>query len=168
MPRGILRALCGLVLLFVPLFAQAADTPDTTLSPLKFLVGEWKGADAEGKAHKIAFALSSGGTSLTETLTPPDSPPMTTMYYSDGDQLMLTHYCSLNNQPRMRAAAIKEGDKSDHLCLCGCHESQKPDRCAHAPARTIDVKDHDHFTQTWTLSKAGKDVPKVFSFERVK
>ncbi|MDR4471533.1 MAG: hypothetical protein MRJ92_02410 [Nitrospira sp.] len=65
-------------------------------------------ADAEGSSYKIA--LGSGGTTLTETLTPPDSPPMTTMYYSDGDQLMLTHYCSLNNQPRMRAAAVKEGD----------------------------------------------------------
>ncbi|HRB81056.1 MAG TPA: hypothetical protein PK614_02210 [Nitrospira sp.] len=75
MPRGILRTLCGFVLLLVPLFAQAADTPDTTLSPLKFLVGDWKGADAEGKAHKIAFTLSSGGTTLTEILTPPDSPP---------------------------------------------------------------------------------------------
>ena len=27
---------------------------------------------------------------LTETLTPPYNLPMTTMYYSDGDQLMLT------------------------------------------------------------------------------
>ena len=32
----------------------------------------------------------------------------------------------------------------------------------------VEVKDHDHFVQTWTLSKAGKDVPKVFTFERVK
>ena len=69
MPRGILRTLCGLVLLLLPVFSQAADIPDTSLSPLKFLVGEWKGADAEGKAHKIVYALSSGGTSLTETLT---------------------------------------------------------------------------------------------------
>ena len=167
MPRGILRTLCGLVLLLVPLFTQAADIPDTSLSPLKFLVGEWKGADAEGKAHKIAFALSSGGTSLTETLTPPDSPPMTTMYYSDGDQLMLTHYCSLNNQPRMRASAIKEGDKTITFAFVDATNLKNPTD-VHMRQLTIDVKDHDHFTQTWTLSKAGKDVPKIFTFERVK
>ena len=74
MPRGILRSLCGLVLLFLPLSSQAADIPDTSLTPLKFLVGEWKGVDAEGKVHKSVYALSSGGTVLTETLTPPRQP----------------------------------------------------------------------------------------------
>ena len=66
MPRGIRRFLCALTLLLAPSLTQAADIPDTSLTPLKFLVGEWKGADAEGKPHKVAYALSSGGTSLTE------------------------------------------------------------------------------------------------------
>ena len=167
MSRGIVRSICGLVLLLVPHFTQAADIPDTSLSPLKFLVGEWKGTDAEGKAHKITFTLSSGGTTLTEILTPPDSPPMTTMYYSDGDQLMLTHYCSLNNQPRMRAAAIKEGDKTITFAFVDATNLTNPTN-VHMRQLTLEVKDHDHMTQTWILSKAGKDVPKVFTFERVK
>ena len=167
MPRGIRRFLCALAMLLVPSLTQAADIPDTSLTPLKFLVGEWKGADAEGKPHKVAYALSSGGTSLTETLTPPDSPPMTTMYYSDGDQLMLTHYCSLNNQPRMRAGGIKEGDKSITFVFVDATNLKNPTD-VHMRQLSIEVKDHDHFTQTWTLSKAGKDVPKVFTFERVK
>ena len=73
MPHGSLRFLVILALFLAPISASAADTtPDTSLAPLKFLVGEWKGADAEGKPHKIAFTLGSGGTTLTETLTPPD------------------------------------------------------------------------------------------------
>ncbi len=168
MPRGIHRTLYGLFfLLLIPLVTQAADMPDTSLTPLKFLAGEWKGADADGKAHKIAFALSSGGTTLTEILTPPDSPPMTTMYYSDGDQLMLTHYCSLDNQPRMRAAAIKDGEKTIVFSFVDATNLKNPTD-VHMHQLSIEVKDHDHFTQTWTLSKAGKDVPKVFAFERVK
>lgn len=43
MPRGIHRTLCSLVFLLTPLVTQAADIPDTSLTPLKFLVGEWKG-----------------------------------------------------------------------------------------------------------------------------
>ncbi|MFO0765786.1 MAG: hypothetical protein U0231_03135 [Nitrospiraceae bacterium] len=81
------------------------------LTPLKPLVGEWKGADADGKSYRVVYQLTSGGTSLTETLTTPDSPPMTTMYYTDGDQLMLTHYCSLNNQPH-EGDQPEEGDKT--------------------------------------------------------
>ena len=167
MPRGISRALCMCFLLLSSISSHAADTPHTSLAPLKFLVGDWKGTDAEGKAYTTTYALSSGGTSLAETFTPPDSPPMTTMYYSDGDQLMLTHYCSLNNQPRMRAGAVKEGDKSVTFAFVDATNLKNPTD-VHMHQLSIEVKDHDHFTQTWTLSKAGKDVPKVFTFERVK
>lgn len=167
MPRGIGHTLCGFILLLLPISAQAADIPDSSLSCLKVLVGEWKGIDTDGKPHKVAYALSSGGTSLTETLTPPDSPPMTTMYYSDGDQLMLTHYCSLNNQPRMRTNGVKEGEKTFTFMFVDATNLTNPTD-VHMHQLVIDLKDHDHFTQTWTLSKAGKDVPKVFSFERMK
>ena len=92
---------------------------------------------------------------------------MTTLYYSDGDQLMLTHYCSLNNQPRMRAGGVKEGDKTVNFSFVDATNLRHPTD-VHMHQLTIDVKDHDHFTQTWILSKAGKDVPKVFVFERVK
>ena len=167
MPRGIFRILCLLILLLSSISSQAAETPDTSLTPLKFLVGEWKGTDAEGKAYKITYAVSSGGTTLTETLISPDSPPMTTMYYSDGDQLMLTHYCSLNNQPRMRAGGIKDGDKTITFAFVDATNLQHPTD-VHMRQLSVDIKDHDHFNQTWILSKAGKDVPKVFTFERVK
>ncbi len=162
--------LSGLLLLFLsvfPNFTYAADTPDAALTPLKFLIGEWKGTDTEGKAYKAVYQLTSGGTSLTETLTPPDSPPMTTMYYTDGDQLMLTHYCSMNNQPRMRAPAPKEGEKALTFSFVDATNLRSP-ADPHMHQLTIDQKDHDHFNQTWVLSKAGKDIPKVFSFERVK
>ncbi len=167
MPRGTHRILWSLFLLLIPIVTHAADIPGTSLTPRKFLVGEWKGTDADGKAHKMAFTLSSGGTTLTEILTPPDSPPMTTMYYSDGEQLMLTHYCSLDNQPRMRAAAVKDGDKAITFSFVDATNLKNPTD-VHMHQLSIEVKDHDHFTETWTLSKAGKDVPKVFTFERVK
>ena len=63
MPRRISRCLCVLFLLFSSLATHAADAPDTSLAPLKFLVGEWKGTDADGRAYKTTYALSSGGTS---------------------------------------------------------------------------------------------------------
>ena len=89
------------------------------------------------------------------------------MYYSDGDQLMLTHYCSLNNQPRMRAGAVKEGDKTITFACVDATNLKNPTD-VHMRQLAIEGKDHDHFIQTWTLSKAGKDVPKVFTFERIK
>ena len=68
MPRGIGHTLCGFILLLLPISAQAADIPDSSLSSLKVLVGEWKGIDTDSKPHKVAYALSSGGTSLIDVL----------------------------------------------------------------------------------------------------
>ena len=167
MPRGLISVFYVLMFLLSWSPSEGADAPDTSLAPLKFLVGEWKGTDADGKTYKSTYALSSGGTTLAETLTPPDSPPMTTMYYSDGDQLMLTHYCSLNNQPRMRAGGVKEGDKVVTFSFVDATNLRNPTD-VHMHRLSIEVKDYDHFTQTWVLSKAGKDVPKVFAFERVR
>jgi hypothetical protein len=163
------RVSSGLILwcVLAASFSVAADIPDAALTPLKQLVGEWKGVDSDGKPHKVLYQWASGGTSLTETLTPPDSPPMTTIYYTDGDQLMLTHYCSLNNQPRMRANAGKEGDKVLAFAFVDA-TNLKNQSDPHMHQMTIELKDHDHFTQTWVLSKAGKDIPKIFTFERVK
>ena len=45
---------------------------------------------------------------------------MATLYHLDGDQLMLTHYCSAGNQPRMRAATVStEGVIEFHLLDTG-------------------------------------------------
>ena len=167
MPRGMFAVLYTFLLLLSSMPSRAADTADTSLAPLKFLMGEWKGTDADGKPYKTSYALSSGGTTLAETLTTPDSPPMTTMCYSDGEQLMLTHYCSLSNQPRMRASGVKEGDKTMTFSFVDATNLRHPTD-VHMHQLSIEVKDHDHFTQTWILSKAGKEVPKVFAFERVK
>jgi len=163
------RGFWVLAVLLLSLPSHAADIPDTVLAPLKSLVGEWKGTDSEGKVYRVTYAYSSGGTSLTETFVPPDTPPMTTMYYGDGEQLMLTHYCSLNNQPRLRTNWPKETDKERPLVFTFLDATNlKNPSDVHMHQLTIEIKDHDHFTQTWILSKAGKDVPKTYTFERVK
>ena len=148
-----------------PVFA--ADAPVASLEPLHFLSGEWRGTDGEGKSYRAAYQLTSGGTSLTETLTPADSPAMTTMYYTDGDHLMLTHYCSMNNQPRMRANAYEAGGKALVFVFVDATNLKSPTD-AHMHQLAFDFKDHDHFNQVWVLSKAGKELPKTVAFERIK
>jgi hypothetical protein len=148
-----------------PMFA--ADTPVASLEPLYFLSGEWRGTDGEGKSYRILYQLTSGGTTLTETLTPANSPAMTTMYYADGEHIMLTHYCSMNNQPRMRADAYQPGVKVLVFSFLDATNLKSPSD-AHMHQVAFDFKDQDHFNQIWVLSKAGKELPKTFTFERTK
>lgn len=76
---------------------------------LKSLVGSWDGVADFGK-EKVTVTLSiktiSRGTALMETLTFTGESEMVTVYHPVGDQVMLTHYCSSNTQPRMRTDSI--------------------------------------------------------------
>ena len=135
--------------------------------PLAFLVGEWTGTDPEGLPIRASYAFTSGGTSLSEMLTPEKSPAMTTMYILDGTHLMLTHYCSLNNQPRMRANDYMPGDRTLSFSFVDA-TNLKSHSDAHMHRLTFEFKDRDHFSQTWILSKDGREMPKTFHFVRVK
>src|SRR5262245_17503088 len=81
--------------------AGAASHPG--FESMKSLAGEWSGKTGNGAPVKINFQLVSGGTAVMETMHT-EQEDMVTMYYPDGSDLMMTHYCMANNQPRMRAS----------------------------------------------------------------
>ena len=42
---------------------------------------------------------------MSEYAEPDQNEDMISMFHVDGDRLLMTHYCSAGNQPRMKAAA---------------------------------------------------------------
>ncbi|MCA9002188.1 MAG: hypothetical protein KDB61_09705 [Planctomycetes bacterium] len=70
------------------------------------LEGDWSTED--GSISR--FEITSNGTVIKETLFPGQPHEMTNMYTLDGNGLAMTHYCSMGNQPHMRATAI-DGNK---------------------------------------------------------
>ncbi len=55
---------------------------------------------------KGAGRITGGGTTVVETFPVGTPAEMVTMYHKDGNDLVLTHYCSAGNQPRMRAKTV--------------------------------------------------------------
>jgi len=101
----ILLAFAVIALLTSSILAQnkSARAPAAVgFEKLKSLVGEWQGTGTQGSTN-VTYQLVSNGSALMETLMPPNEPSMVTLYHRDGDKLMMTHYCSFGNQPRMRA-----------------------------------------------------------------
>jgi len=143
----------------------AESKTSSGLEPLKFLVGDWQGKGPDGKVVQASYQLTSGGTSLLETITPGQEPSMTTLYHTDGHHLMLTHYCSLGNQPRMIADMPKGQVKTLRFAYLDATNLESPTD-PHMHKVTFTVQDNDHFTQEWVLSKDGKEMPKAFTFER--
>jgi hypothetical protein len=82
---------------------QAKPDGRAALERLKQLAGEWRGTVAEdGSPMGVVYEVTSGGTAVMERLFPGTPHEMMTLYHLDGSDLVLTHYCSGGNQPRMR------------------------------------------------------------------
>jgi hypothetical protein len=149
--------------LFGALAVSAQTGTDAAWKNLKSLAGEWQGA--EGKAS-ITYTVVSGGTAIMESLKPPaPEPEMVTMYHRDGNALVATHYCSMGNQPRMRAASPDSGPI--RFRFADITNLAKPGG-GHIAHLTVTFVDGDHFTQEWTSTENGKESSDTFRWTRKK
>ena len=75
----------------------------SALEALKALEGEWMGSGASGgTATVVRYEVIAAGGTVVKTYAPGAENEMLTIYHMDGDDLVLTHYCALDNQPKMR------------------------------------------------------------------
>ena len=72
--------------------------------------GSWVATTSTGSRITETFRLISNDTVLVEAFVTPSGRETMSVYHLDHGALMLTHYCSQGNQPRLRAALI--GDDS--------------------------------------------------------
>ena len=156
--------------LVVAVAAPAAPGTNPAWEKMKSLAGEWEGTMAHGDATmpvSVSYTVVSGGTSLMERLATPDGHDMVTMYYPDGSRIMMTHYCSEGNQPRMKAQAAAGEPKSLAFNFVDATNLASP-QAEHMRKLLVRFDDADHFTQEWTHRKAGKEETGVFKYSRKK
>ena len=89
---------------------------------LKTLAGTWKShetaqkkehADAHPAESTVTYRLTGAGSALIETLLPGTDHEMVSVYHLDGDDLRMTHYCAVGNQPRVKLD--RAHSRPDHL-----------------------------------------------------
>ncbi len=134
---------------------------------MKSLVGEWRGTSMNGKPATVTYTLVSDNSALMEGLVMGGESEMVTMYHPDGDHLMMTHYCSAHNQPRMRSQTVPVGSKSITFDFVDVTNLSAPD-AGHMRKLVVTFGDKDHFTQEWTWREKGKENTVVIHFERKK
>ena len=105
--RLALSTLAAAALLASAASASAAGPvdPKAAFERLKSLAGTWQGQAGHGPADQPATVvdrLASGGTVVQETLFPETPHEMISMYHLAGGQLVMTHYCAMGNQPRLK------------------------------------------------------------------
>ena len=100
-----------------------------------------------------------------ETLVSPDHTDMITMYHQDGAGLLMTHYCSENNQSRMRASSTDP--KRIAFRYSDATNLSSPD-APRMSGLVVTLKDADNFTQDWTHTAGGKEMSSTFAYTRKK
>jgi len=89
--------------------APAQSDAQKAFELMKTLAGSWEGT-IMGMSTQITIRVTSSGNAILHEATGtgrPDNP--ITMFYVDGDRLLLTHYCDAGNRPRMVGKISPDG-----------------------------------------------------------
>ena len=158
--------ICVLVLVATaPSRAEAVDAQGV-FEQLKSLAGTWhgepEGAEAEAEAEMVGevvheFRVSAAGTVVMETMGPGTDQEMINMYHIDGDDLVLTHYCSGGNQPTMRLD--REKSSADKLVFDFTGGTNlDPSVDGHIHSAEIMLVDDGQIESVWVAHAGGEQV----------
>jgi len=133
---------------------------------MKSLAGSWQGAvtmnppmhDMANAKTDVTLRVTSRGNALvhemkeagvTDDPTKYDHP--VTMFYLDGDRLLLTHYCDAGNRPRMTARTSSDGKtvEFDFVDVAG------PTDHGHMQHAVFTIIDGNHHIEDWTYLMPG-------------
>jgi hypothetical protein len=139
----------GLALLALAVVALGGDKPAAKTHPgletLKKLAGTWVAADKDGKpTDKVVSVIkvTAGGSTVHETLFPGQPMEMVSVYHLDKGDLVMTHYCMLGNQPRMKADPKSPEGKIVWKFAGGTNFDPAKDKHMHDATLTIIDDDH--------------------------
>jgi hypothetical protein len=161
--------------------AAAPSDAQKSFDKLKTLAGTWHATITteppvkemgNGAIGDVSLRVTSRGNALVHEMGEagkPDDPTKydhpVTMFYLDGDRLLLTHYCDAGNRPRMAARVSPDGKtlEFDFLDVAG---STKYGNMQHAVFTFIDA---NHHTEDWTYMMPGdKPMRAHLDLQRVK
>jgi hypothetical protein len=133
------------------------------LEQFKQLAGEWVGKEIsngkDGEDVHVKYQVTSGGSAVIETLFPGTAHEMVTVIHQDGDDLALTHYCAVGNQPHMKAPGNGEGN-TVAFKFTGA-SNMKSDKAMHMHDATFTFVDKDTLKTEWTSYDHGQPAGKV-------
>lgn len=167
-----LHTLVVLVLVSLSTAALAQSDAQKSFDKMKALSGTWEGRvttdppmpEMNGKLMQVTLRTTSMGNALLHEMTGagrPDDP--ITMFYLEGDQLMLTHYCDAGNRPRMVGKSA-DGKTVDFEFLDVIGNMQH----GHMHHAAFTMLDANHHIEEWTFMSGDKPVRAHFDLQRTK
>ncbi|MFN0128460.1 MAG: hypothetical protein ACKV19_17435 [Verrucomicrobiales bacterium] len=134
---------------------------------LKSLVGEWEANSPTMGKMKTEFRLIAGDSVIEERFAEGTPMEMLSTYHDVNGQLMMTHYCMLRNQPRMKLTKRTADSLTFELAPT---PGLNPATDTHMHGATYTFIDADHYQLegvTWDKGKSAPcGPPVIFKRER--
>ncbi len=123
----------------------AAKPANPAFEKLKKTAGTWVEADKDGNpTDKVVSVVkvTAGGSAVQETTFPGQPMEMVSVYHLDKGDLLMTHYCVLGNQPRMKADPASPANQIVWKFAGGTNLD--PAKDAHMHGATVTFVGDDH------------------------
>lgn len=154
----------------LPQIGLAEHNPDgarTAFSKLQSLIGEWHGKLPDGDPIEITYEQINGG-AIVERYRSRDPMwwNMSTVYHRDKDKIVMSHYCSWGNHPRMEKVMQTGRAERIDFELIDLAENQPEN--GYMRNFVIVFVDRDHLVHRWTWRENGTDTPLKLTLSRAK
>lgn len=164
-----LRIALPLVLSFAATAAFGQISAQKSFDQLKSLAGSWEGKDSKGRPLSVSFRDIARGSALMSEIRKEGHDgamfSMISMIHLDGpNRLLLTHYCSTGNQPRMAATTSPDGKTITFNFFDATNLATPDDGRFRRVVFTI--VDANHHTEEWNFIDHGKEIKDLFELHR--
>jgi hypothetical protein len=95
-----LFAICILLMLCTSAVFAQTDA-QKSFDQLKSLASAWKGKNSQGEPVRVSYRMTAGGSALMSEINGHGEDMISMIHFDGPNRLLLTHYCTAGNQPRM-------------------------------------------------------------------
>ena len=159
------RTAAIVVLVFASTSLLAQSDAQRILDRFKSMAGTWQGKSLGGDTNQVAYQLVAGGKAVMGEIHN-GSGDMTSMFYVDGNRLLMTHFCPSGNQPRM-TATISPDLKMVSFDFLDATNLSAP-TAGHMHRAVYLFSDDDHYSEEWTWKQEGKAATFHYEMQRQK
>jgi len=157
-----LRIAACIMLFTTAVFAQS--DAQRSFDELKSLAGSWEGKNSIGNPVQVSYRMTAGGSALMSEIVGHGETMISMINFDGPNRPLLTHYCTVGNQPRMQASASSDG-KTITFNFLDATNLDNP-QSGHMDHVVIALLGPDHHTEEWNFIDHGKEIKEFFDLTR--
>jgi hypothetical protein len=159
-----LRIAVFLAMTFGANAVMAQTAAQKSFDQLKALAGTWEGKNANGDPVQVSFRVTAAGSAVMSEIMSHGEQMISMIHLDGANRLLLTHYCTAGNQPRLLATASPDGGTIAFYFL-DATDLDSPE-AGHMDRVVMKTLEANHHTEEWNFVDHGKELKEVFDLKR--